>query len=191
MPNDQPQNKETDWDELLQANSPEKSVTALTFLRRRTDTASHPVYLACDDSKTYVVKPLRKYADQGRMLFTDQIVARFGTLIGAAVPRVSLITISQTLIDLNPDPQQGLGHCHAGVSHGSELIKDVTERVDQFQHVGDDDNRNRFASLGVLHGWISFSDRQFLYEISDPFRVSAVDHGHFFPNGPNWTLATL
>jgi hypothetical protein len=95
------------------------------------------------------------------------------------------------LIDLNPHPQQGLGHCQPGIAHGAELLRDVTERIDQFQHVADDDNKNRFASLGVLHGWIGFSDRQFLYEVSDPFRVSAVDHGHFFPNGPNWTLATL
>src|SRR5207247_1761319 len=107
----------------------------------------------------------------------DQIVARFGALMDAAVPRVSLVTISQTLIDLSPDKLQGLGHCKPGISHGSELIRNVTERIDQFQHVPDDDNKNRFASLGVLHGWIGFSDRQFLYEVSDPFRVSAVDHG--------------
>lgn len=84
-----------------------------------------------------------------------------------------------------------MGHCQPSVSHGSELIPNVTERVDQFQHVTDDDNKNRFAQLGVLHGWVGFSDRQFLYEVTDPFRVSAVDHGHFFPGGPNWTIATL
>jgi hypothetical protein len=192
MPEVQPENKAVDWDKLLKnATGREKTVAAVTFLRRRSDTASHPVYLECDDGKTYVVKPVRNDTDQGRMLFSDQIVARFGALMGAAVPRVSLVTISQTLIDLSPDKLQGLGHCQPGISHGSELLRNVTERIDQFQHVPDDDNKNRFASLGVLHGWIGFSDRQFLYEVSDPFRVSAVDHGHFFPNGPNWTLATL
>jgi hypothetical protein len=192
MPEAEPESKATDWDELLKkATGREKTVSAVTFVRRRADTASHPVYVVCDDSKTYVVKPLRNDAEQGRMLFTDQIVARFGGLIGVAVPRVSLVTISQALIDLNPHPQQGLGHCKAGISHGSELLKDVTERIDLFQHVADDDNRNRFSSLGVLHGWLSPSDRQFLYEVADPFRVWAVDHGHFFPNGPNWSPATL
>jgi hypothetical protein len=180
------------WDQLFQeAPRDVKALGAVTFLRRRTDTASHPVYLQCDDGKTYVVKPMRKDAEQGRMLFNDQIIARFGALVGAAVPRVSLVTVSQALIDLNPHPTSGLGHCKPGVCHGSELLRDVSERIDQFQHVTDDDNKNRFALLGVLHGWVGFSDRQFLYETVDPFRVSAVDHGHFFPNGPNWTTATL
>ena len=125
------------------------------------------------------------------MLFNDQIIARFGGLIGAAVPRVALVTIPKELIDANPDKQQAMGHCRPSVAHGSELIPNVTERVDQFQHVTDDDNKNRFALLGVLHGWIGFSDRQFLYETVDPFRVSAVDHGHFFPGGPSWTVAAL
>jgi hypothetical protein len=192
MPEAEPESKAIDWQELLKkATGREKTAAAVTFVRRRADTASHPVYVVCDDSKTYVVKPLRNDAEQGRMLFTDQIIARFGGLIGAAVPRVSLVTISQALIDLNPHPHQGLGHCKVGISHGSELLKDVTERIDPVQHVADDDNRNRFASLGILHGWMGPSDRQFLYEVVDPFRVWAVDHGHFFPNGPNWSLASL
>lgn len=192
MPEAPPEKEPVDWDELFEdATGREKTVVAVTFLRRRTDTASHPVYVECDDGKTYIVKPPRKDTDQGRMLFNDQVIARFGALIGAPVPRVALVSISQTLIDLNPHQQQGLGHCQSGVSHGSELIKNVTERIDQFEHVADDENKNRFALLGVLHGWIGFSDRQFLFEIDEPFRVWAVDHGHFFPNGPNWTPATL
>jgi len=190
MPGDNPGSK-TDWAELIRRAEGVTPVSAVTFLRRRTDTASNPVYLQCDDDKTYVVKPLRKDAEQGRMLFNDQVIARLGALVGAAVPPVALVAIPQALIDVNPHPQQGMGHCQAATSHGSELIKDVSERIDQFQHVADDDNKNRFKLLGVLHAWIGFSDRQFLYEISDPFRVSAVDHGHFFPNGPNWTLASL
>jgi hypothetical protein len=192
MPGNDPKPKPTDWAELIQrAEGSVRAVSAVTFLRRRTDTASNPVYLQCDDNKTYVVKPLRKDADQGRMLFNDQVIARLGALIGAAVPPVALVAIPQSLIDLNSHPQQGLGHCQAAMGHGSELIRDVSERIDQFQHVADDDNKERFTILGILHGWIGFSDRQFLYEITDPFRVSAVDHGHFFPGGPNWTLASL
>jgi hypothetical protein len=183
--------KPINWEEAITKGfGAEKPVGAVTFLQRKT-TASNPVYLACDDQKTYVVKPMRNDANQGRMLFNDQIIARFGELIGAAVPRVGLVTIPKELIDANPDKQQAMGHCQPGVAHGSELLLNVTERVDQFQHVGDDDNKNRFVLLGVLHGWIGFSDRQFLYELSDPFRVSAVDHGHFFPAGPDWTVASL
>ena len=192
MTGDAPKPAPTDWAELIeQASGHIKPVGAVTFLRRRTDTASNPVYVQADDNKTYVLKALRTDAEQGRMLFNDQVVARLGALIGAAVPPVALVAIPQSLIDLNPHPQQGMGHCRAGICHGSELIKDVMERIDQFQYVADDDNKRRFTILGVLHAWIGFSDRQFLYEINHPFRVSAVDHGHFFPNGPNWTLASL
>lgn len=187
-----PNAKSIDWNDLItKAAGLEKAVDAVTFIRRRSDTASHPVYLECADKKRYVVKALRTDATQGRMLFNDQVIARFGALIGAAVPQVCLVNISQELINLNPHPQTGMGHCKPGLSHGSLIIPDVTERVDQFQHIADDDNKNRFCLLGILHGWISFSDRQFLYETTDPFRVSAVDHGHFLPKGPNWTVPGL
>jgi hypothetical protein len=120
-----------------------------------------------------------------------EIPTAFGALIGAAVPRVSLVKIPKELIDANPDKAHAMGHCQPGIAHGSELLPNVTERIDQFQHIGDDDNKRRFGVLGVLHCWIGFSDRQFLYEVTNPFRVFAVDHGHFFPGGPNWTLASL
>jgi hypothetical protein len=109
------------WVELINKSQGRGSpVAAVTFLRRRTDTASHPVYLECADGHTYVVKPIRNDAIQGRMLFNDQIIARLGSLIGAAVPTVSLVGISKELIDLNPHPQQGMGHCQPAVCHGSK-----------------------------------------------------------------------
>jgi hypothetical protein len=33
----------------------------------------------------------------------------------------------------------------------------------------------------------SNSDRQFIFNNNPPRLIHSVDHGHFFPGGPNWT----
>jgi hypothetical protein len=53
------------------------------------------------------------------------------------------------------------------------------------------DNRPRFAALAVLYGWIPAGDAQLIYRQTVSHLVYSVDHGHFFPGGPNWTLAGL
>jgi hypothetical protein len=59
------------------------------------------------------------------------------------------------------------------------------------EHVDSGDNRKRFALLAIFNGWLSHNDRQFLYGKSSPFTVYSADHGHFFPGGPNWSVASL
>jgi hypothetical protein len=45
--------------------------------------------------------------------------------------------------------------------------------------------------LALLFGWTQAGDHPFIYENAPPHLVHSVDHGHFFPNGPDWTVATL
>lgn len=179
------------WAQRIDAVVPNNSVIeGRTFLRRRSS-ASQPVDIKCADGNIYVVKALRNDSPQGRMMFNDHVIARLGALISAPVAEVALINIPQAMIDLNPDKGSQMGHICPCVAHGSKFFPNVSDRVDGFANVGDGDNKLRFATIGVLHSWACCSDRQFIYQTEQPYGVYSVDHGHFFPGGPNWTQATL
>jgi hypothetical protein len=122
------------------------------------------------------------------MLFNDQVAARLGALVGAPVPDVALVTVCAELIAANNDPSV-LGHIRSGVAHGSLAIADVSERVNDFQSVAE--NTDRFSALNVFCGWMGAQDRQFLYKTMPPPHVYSADHGHYFPNGPEWTISAL
>src|SRR5207253_1305026 len=73
---------------------------------------------------------------------------------------------------------------------GSRVMEDCTER-EGIVHIQAGDNRERFARAAIMYGWLTASDRQFIYGKNPPYRVYSVDHGHFYPGGPDWTMATL
>ena len=52
-------------------------------------------------------------------------------------------------------------------------------------------NRPRLASLAVLYGLALAADHQVIYRLDGEQLVFSVDHGHFFPNGPYWSIASL
>lgn len=162
-------------------------IRSSTYLRKW-PSHSQPVALVCEDGGNYVVKALQanRVAEMGRVMVNDQIVARMGQLIDAAVPKVALIDVPAVLIANQPE----MSHMLAGIAHGSLFIENVTER-DNFQHTNVPENRPRFAKLAVLFGWIGAQDHQFVYSKTAPQLVYSVDHGHFFPGGPVWTDASL
>jgi hypothetical protein len=121
------------------------------------------------------------------MIFNEHVAGRLGALVGAPIPPIALIEVPQELIDLNPD----MNHFHAGAAHGSRSIANVSERINDISHSQQPENRPRFAALAVFHGWLLAGDRQFLYGNEPPNLVYSVDHGHFFPGGPNWTTGSL
>ena len=45
--------------------------------------------------------------------------------------------------------------------------------------------------LATLYGWTYANDHQFLYNRQPPRLMYSVDHGHFFPNPPNWRIDDL
>lgn len=156
-------------------------VHARTFLRDF-HTYSHPVVLACDDGREYVIKGRQA----GRAIVNDQVIGRLGLVIGAPVGIVTLVNVPQELIAVEPSMQ----HMPSGVSHGCLWIPGCTERA-WLEHALQPENRSRFALLAVLYGWVYASDHQVIYENMPPHLVHSVDHGHFLPGGPNWTVAGL
>lgn len=120
------------------------------------------------------------------MIVNEHVVGRLGHALGAPVGAVALVEVPQELISLQPEMQ----HMPAGVSHGSRWIPRCTER-EGLIHTDVMENRARFAQLAVLYGWAIAGDHQFIYENEPPHLVHSVDHGHFFPGGPDWTEASL
>jgi len=174
-----------DWRQLIAlaaANRP-APVVAETFIRKW-QTASQPVRLRCNDGNNYVVKGRQ----MGRMAFTDHAAARLGRTINAPVPdAVALVDVPQELIAANPVE---MAHMQSGVGHGTKMIEDTGDRL-AIQRNNEPYNKPRFALLSVFFGWLGGSDTQYIYKTTDPYLVYSVDHGHFFPNGPNWTVASL
>ncbi len=175
--------KSEQWRGLIQAvlSSQLTIIQATTFLKTW-GSSSRPVLLRCRDGRDYVVKGRQA----GRMIVNDHIVGRLGAGLGAPVGDVALVDLPTTLIKAEPNLQ----HMSPGVSHATRLIPRVGER-ESILHVNVPENRMRFALLAVLYGWVLAADHQFLYENQPPHLVHSVDHGHFFPGGPDWTTASL
>lgn len=173
-----------DWKQLINdalCKRP-KPLKARTYRHCQWNTASHPVVLGCEDTHDYVVKGRQN----GKMIVNEQIVGCLGRLIGAPVGEVRLIEIPKVLIDA----QQELSHIQSGIAHGSKFIPNCSDRQ-WINHEDVDHNKNRFCKLALLYGLVVANDHQLIYELSDPKRVYSVDHGHFFPDGPSWTVESL
>lgn len=176
-----------------QTNSDGTSATAPPLVRAETfvhvwNTYSGPAEFKCSDGLSYVLKALRSDREIGRAIFNDQVIARLGALLGAPVGQVSIVDLSRELIELNPQ----ISYMKPGFCHATRRFVDVSERIDNISHHTDPENRPRFAALAVLYGWVGVvGDRQFIYSNGQPHLVHSVDHGHFFPGGPDWTIGSL
>jgi len=179
-------------------------VVAKDFIHVYESDDSRPVEVKCDDEETYVVKCLwsdaavrpkevkwrdsRSDEEQGRRMFNDQVCGRLGALMGAAVPTVGLVDITQELIDAN---KVGMGHLKPSVAHASRRIPDVIGKLRGFEHADKGENRQRYLGLAIFFGLIHVGDMQFIRGKHPPHTVYSCDHGHCFPNGPMWTQASL
>lgn len=169
-----------DWPEAFASADCSLSVVTAHSYLRCWSSASRPVLLACDDGSDYVVKS----SHAGRVIVNDHVVAQVGLLTGAPVGQPVVVQVPAELIAA----QAEMAHMTPGPAHGTLLIRHCTEREGP-AHL--DGNRQRFASLAVLFGLMAAGDDQFIYQNSQPHLVFSVDHGHFFPGGPDWTEATL
>lgn len=171
------------WKALLEVaiNKPRQTVKAIDFIEAKR-TKAQPVILECDDSREYVVKG----QNAGRQIVNEQIVARLGLLLGAPIPETQIVEIPDELIQL----EKNLAHIPAGTAHGSLYLRDTYfDRC--LIATGEDVNRPRLALLAVLYGWVGANDRQYLFTNETPRLIYSIDHGHFFPNSPNWTANDL
>ena len=145
-------------------------------------TKAQPVLLGCEDGKDYIVKGRQA----GRQIVNDQIVARLGLVLGAPVGDPVLVEIAPELIEIEPK----LEYIAPGVAHGTRYIPNC---FDQFTLIATSEpaNRSRLIRLALLYGWTCAKDHQFLFNTTPPRLIHSVDHGHFFPNGPNWSSQDL
>jgi hypothetical protein len=157
-------------------------------------TATNPQKFYCGERKElYVVKFAQNGHGDGRGIFTEQVVALLAALLEAPVPRVELVNVSQSLIDLlirdkaahhlTFDPA-------AGVHHGSRWADNHSDRQGMGDHF--DSNRQRFGALDVLYQWaMCTGDQQCIYDNNPGHHVLSVDHTTFFAGGYSWSQATL
>jgi HipA-like protein len=173
---------DAEWSAALQAGVAKrpKTVVAKTFLRQL-DGFSKGVLLSCDDGADYSVKG----PQIGRAIVNEHIVARLGILLGAPVPEAEFVCI-EDLRAIEPK----LAHMGQGLCHGSLWAPDCSNR-ENVQYTTEPENRPRFALLALLYSWAHAGDHQFIYKTQPPHLVYSLDHGHFFPGGPNWEAANL
>ncbi|MBD1862334.1 MULTISPECIES: HipA family kinase [Trichocoleus] len=176
---------EAGWDLALEEllRSPEDPILLLDFGGQDWRSAARPVLARGIDQKQYIVKGKQA----GRQIVNDQIVARLGVAMGAPVGEPKIVEISPDLLELYPQ----YDFLKPGTAHATRFISNCSDDREPIQFAQHTDNRARFALLSVLFGWVYSQDKQFLYQKHYPNLVYSVDHGHFFPNGPQWTIANL
>lgn len=170
------------WQSLLEnwANQREKPLRALTFFRGWS-TKARPVLVECDDGNKYVVKGQQA----GRQVVNDQIVARLGLAIDAPIGEPRIVDVTELAVI-----EKNLSHIVPGTAHGTRFIPGCFDDRTLIA-TSEPDNRSRLARLSVLYGWVTANDWQFLYRKDPPRLIYSVDHGHFFPGGPDWNETQL
>ena len=181
--NENTENAREDWKQQLNdaLSRPETAISATTF-RKGWRTKAEPVLLKCQDGREYVVKGQQA----GRQIVNDQITARLGFAIGAPVGEPKIVEVSAELIAIEPR----LSHIPSGTAHATLFIPDCFDSWELIA-TSEPKNRSRFVLLAVLYGWVYANDIQFIFNKNPPRLVYSVDHGHFFPGGPNWTECDL
>ncbi len=170
------------WQNWLEqyAIQPIQPLKAITF-QRAWRTKAQPILLQCEDSQNYMVKGQQA----GRQIVNDQIVARLGECLGAPVGRAKIIEITD-LVAIEPK----MADIAPGTAHGTGWIEQCFDSYTLIA-TSEEENRLRLMLLAILYGWVEANDHQFLFNASPPRLIHSVDHGHFFPKGPDWTIADL
>jgi hypothetical protein len=149
------------------------------MLRKYTG-ASGSILFHCQSGARFVAKGTRNR--QG--LVAEHVVARLGQLIEAPVGDVAVIEVPAVL-NANAD----VAAMGAGLAHATRFIENLTDKL-AISDTGVPGNRARFARLCILYSLTRANDWQLFYTTGDRL-VHSLDHGHFFPGGPNWTAAGL
>jgi hypothetical protein len=177
---------EPDWDALIRAAIAKvrPAVVGQKHIESL-NSASKPQKFQCDDSALYAVKFLGNPDGNGRAIFTEQVTALLGRLIGAPVAEVRLVRITAELLaPLN------INFTAPGLHHGSRWVDNYSDRTDFIRYA--DENRAPLAALQLLYSWLSCKDdHQLIYCNAAPHRVLSVDHSRFLPGTTGWSAQTL
>lgn len=174
----------TDWRDRLSelAALRPAPIQAIDFIKIYQSDAK-PALMRCSDGQNWVLKGAHK----GRVPFNDQVALRLGRLLDAPTPEANIVELSNLIIQSVPQLQGN--QYSSGLCHGSKFIPDCGDRASILNQTVQI-NRDRFAALAILYGWLFAGDHQVIYSTSSSL-VWSVDHGHFFPNGPGWTSQAL
>lgn len=149
---------------------------------------SWPIQVLVDDGRTFWLKRTTGPGNP-RALVTEQVVARSGKLIGAPVCEVAVLLIPESLAG---EPIGGGELLQPGLAHGSlDVANSDFHKGEAPNHTDKDDNRRRQLAFWVLYDWFWGNDPQWLHDLGDDFRTYSHDHGMYFPDGPDWTAASL
>ena len=157
--------------------------TARIALKQSNAGGSGSFLVEADDGHRYWCKSVDNL--QGpRVPVTEQIVGRFGSLLGIATCRVELICIPSGLAGWEFRPGAFLSE---GWMHGSAAEEPVVEThsLDRRAH---DDNAVRHAGYFALYDWLFGSDPQWLVKQPSDWMYFSHDHGHYLPGNTNGLL---
>ncbi len=171
-----------EWKSLVEAAMAARDapIKAISYGGKKWTTGSKPVLLRCSDGTDYAVKGKQV----GKALVAEQIVGALGRLIEAPVPKMPLVEVSAELVDSEAALKQlvpGLTF-EPGVAHGTLYFSDGIQQS-WVQHADAPQNKERFARLAVLYGWVGPQDRQLHYQLTKVPLVWSWDHGGFNVSG--------
>ena len=163
-------------------------LTIESYLGRWPDNSySRPIKVLCDDGKSYSFKGRQN----GKSLITEYVVGKLGEKIDAPVPISTRINLPDLICEaIKKNDPVYFQNLAAGIGFGNQIILNCGNKS-TLNCNSCPENRERFAKLLILYSWCLAKDHQCIYQTVPPPLVYSVDHGHFFPGGPNWTSQTL
>jgi hypothetical protein len=154
----------------------------------RSEVGGSGTFLAvCSDDARRWVKPPNN-PQGGKVIVTELVVARAGSLIGAPVCEVVVVHVPGELAGWEFRPGERLA---AGLAPGSRAVEDAIE-IATLAHRDRDDNARRHSGVFALYDWCWGADDQWLYQASDDHRLFSHDHGWYLPEpGAEWSVESL
>ena len=164
-----------------------RGVTAEVPLRRSDRGGSGSFLVRADDARRYWCKVVDN-PQHPKVPANEEIVGRVGRLVGVAVCDPRLIWIPADLVGWEFQPGRQL---REGWAHGSLAVEQPVVEVHDLRHRGEDNNASRHAGFLALHDWVCGQDDQWLVANGAQNMYWSHDHGHFLPDGPGWSIASL
>jgi hypothetical protein len=169
-------------------SSPDQANDAPTLVGElaRSGAGSAPMLFLADDDKQYWVKfPGNPQGTQ--TLVAETIVAAIAPLIDAPTRETRRLRIPPAHVG-TPYGKDQPRQVPSGLAHGSLLIENATEQVDELRFARRDDNARRIPRLLVLWDWAMGTDAQWLHDDDANSTIWSFDHGLWLDAGPGaWT----
>lgn len=139
------------------------------------------------DGNRYWIKTLNNGQHSQRVPLNELVVGRCAQLAALPACRVQLVRIPDELAGWEFRPGMRL---EPGYASGSFEQSNVVE-VRSLNNSARDSNAFRYVGVEALWDWCWGQDQQWLESVTEDTMVFDHDHGHYFPDGPNWTIPSL